>query len=243
MIFFLIGEGGSGKDTLLNKVLEYYENEAKDGGKGNEPKIKRLITYTTRPMREEEQSGVEYYFVDKKTFWKMRFMRRVIEYREYKVATGDTWYYFTANDGQIKPMTDLIAVGPLAQYYNLNNRLKTPVIPIYLKVSEENRRKRLYERESKQANPNYEEVERRLKADREDFKDIEKIPGLVVIDNNGNNIKSTLYHLTNTINNILDSYYMLKADVLGIKKVDSQTVTEFKVDDNNKDITNDSNWK
>ncbi len=194
-------------------------------------------------MREEEQSGVEYYFVDKKTFWKMRFMRRVIEHREYKVATGDTWHYFTANDGQIKPMTDLIAVGPLAQYYNLNNRLKTPVIPIYLKVSEENRRKRLYERESKQANPNYEEVERRLKADREDFKDIEKIPGLVVIDNNGNNIKSTLYHLTNTINNILDSYYMLKADVLGIKKVDRQTVVEFKVDDNNKDITNDSNWK
>ncbi len=35
------------------------------------PQLKQSISYTTRPMREGEQDGVDYYFVSKKTFNQM----------------------------------------------------------------------------------------------------------------------------------------------------------------------------
>ncbi len=35
------------------------------------PQLKQSISYTTRPMREGEQGGVDYYFVSKKTFNQM----------------------------------------------------------------------------------------------------------------------------------------------------------------------------
>jgi len=232
MIFFLIGKGGSGKDTVLNELLKQYEIKAnyhKVSDNYKDTMLKRLVTYTTRPMREGEQNGVEYYFVDKKKFKQMKRRKQVIEYREYTVANKDTWYYFTANDGQIKPLQDLIVVGPIKQYENLNSRLFVPVIPIYIKVDDSIREKRMLERESKQENPNYAEVKRRLEADNEDFKHIHEIKGLIEVDNNGS-LKSTVNQLIQIIDNLLDSYYSLKAEVLGTRQVDNQTVTEFSLD-------------
>ena len=237
MIFFLIGKGGSGKDTILAEVLKQFEKEANSKQSNDDMKkymLKRLVTYTTRPMREGEQDGVEYYFVDKKKFKAMKRAKQVVEYRKYKVANGDTWCYFTARDEQLSAMHDLILVGPLKQYEQLNKHLGTPVIPIYIKIDEKIRKKRMYKRESQQENPNYAEVERRLAADEKDFEGIEKINGLIEIDNNGS-LKSTVATLTRTINNLLDSYYMLKAEVLGIRTTDSQTVTEFTLDEEKRD--------
>ena len=222
MIFFLIGKGGSGKDTILQELLKQFSLQDRDVG--NE--LKQLVTYTTRPMREGEKDGVEYHFVDIKTLKKMNRQKKILELRKYRVATGDKWYYFTADDGQINELNDLILVGPLKQYTELNKRLTTPIIPIYIKVDDSVIKKRMYKRESKQENPNYDEVDRRIEADRKDFKNIKDIEGLVEVDNNGS-LSSTVLHLTNIITNMTNSYYMLKAEVLGIRKTESQSVTEF----------------
>lgn len=52
----ILGESASGKTTLLNNFI-----------KAN-PKYHKIVTYTTRPMREGEVDGVDYHFISKATF-------------------------------------------------------------------------------------------------------------------------------------------------------------------------------
>ena len=49
-IFYLMGKSASGKDTIYKKVKEQL------------PELKTIVIYTTRPIREGEQDGVEYFF-------------------------------------------------------------------------------------------------------------------------------------------------------------------------------------
>lgn len=55
MIVILVGASASGKTTLAKMV------EDKAG-------FERVITYTTRPMREGERNGVDYNFINKEEF-------------------------------------------------------------------------------------------------------------------------------------------------------------------------------
>ena len=50
-IYYMMGKSSSGKDTI-------YKDIRKDL-----PELKTLTLYTTRPMREGEKDGGEYYFV------------------------------------------------------------------------------------------------------------------------------------------------------------------------------------
>lgn len=52
-IICLMGKSSSGKDTIYKNLME-------DKSLG----LRKLIPYTTRPMREGEQEGVEYHFTD-----------------------------------------------------------------------------------------------------------------------------------------------------------------------------------
>ena len=54
-VIAIIGQSGSGKDTVLSRVLENYEN-----------KFNKLIPFTTRPKRPNEVDGENYYFVSSK---------------------------------------------------------------------------------------------------------------------------------------------------------------------------------
>ena len=45
---------GTGKTTVVKRLLE------------KTPNIIASVSFTTRPMRENEQEGVDYFFVDKK---------------------------------------------------------------------------------------------------------------------------------------------------------------------------------
>ena len=50
-IIALIGKAGSGKDTILNKVLDI------------DPTFHKIINSTTRKPREGEVEGINYYFL------------------------------------------------------------------------------------------------------------------------------------------------------------------------------------
>lgn len=54
-IYYMMGKSSSGKDTLFREILEEM------------PQLKTVTLYTTRPMREGEQDGVEYFFVAEDT--------------------------------------------------------------------------------------------------------------------------------------------------------------------------------
>ena len=51
-LFVLMGKSSTGKDTIFKEVL-----------KNKEVELKTIVPYTTRPIREGEKDGVEYYFV------------------------------------------------------------------------------------------------------------------------------------------------------------------------------------
>ena len=59
-IYYMMGKSSSGKDTI-------YKDIRKDL-----PELKTLTLYTTRPMREGEKDGVEYYFVTDEILEKYR---------------------------------------------------------------------------------------------------------------------------------------------------------------------------
>lgn len=51
-VVVIAGPSGSGKNTVINELLQRY------------PRAARLVTATTRMKRPEEQDGVDYYFFD-----------------------------------------------------------------------------------------------------------------------------------------------------------------------------------
>ena len=56
-IFCLMGKSSTGKDTIYKELLQ---NE--------ELSLKRIVPYTTRPIRVGETEGVEYHFTDEEGY-------------------------------------------------------------------------------------------------------------------------------------------------------------------------------
>ena len=54
-VFIISGPSGSGKDTVLKRIIETND-------------VNKIIGYTTRPIREGEVNGIDYYFVSKEEF-------------------------------------------------------------------------------------------------------------------------------------------------------------------------------
>ena len=66
------GPSAVGKDTMINKLVNKYPNV-----------VKRLPSYTTRPKRPGEIDGVDYYFVTKEQFLKMKKEGLLFGIKEY----------------------------------------------------------------------------------------------------------------------------------------------------------------
>lgn len=156
-IFYLMGKSASGKDTIYKKVKEQL------------PKLKTIVIYTTRPIREGEQNGVEYFFVDDNRLQELQEAGKVIELREYNTVHG-IWKYFTADDGQFDREDHLIAIGTLESYVQLRKYFgDEKLVPIYIEVEDGLRLERALSRERQQREPKYEELCRRFLADAADF--------------------------------------------------------------------------
>lgn len=156
-IFYFMGKSASGKDTIFKQIKERM------------PNLKTIVIYTTRPIREGEQEGVEYYFVDEKRLAELEAQGKVIELRAYNTVHG-VWKYFTVDDGQFDGDENYIAIGTLESYAKMLAYMGTDLlVPIYIDVDDGVRLLRAVERERKQKEPKYEELCRRFLADAEDF--------------------------------------------------------------------------
>ena len=157
-IYCMMGKSSSGKDTLDQKVLERL------------PQIHRVVPYTTRPIREGEQDGVEYHFVDDKQLAELETDGKIVELRAYNTVHG-IWKYFTVDDGQIDlEQGDYLLIGTLETYEKIREYYGAEhLVPIYIEVEDGERLARALERERRQAVPKYKEMCRRFLADEEDF--------------------------------------------------------------------------
>ena len=157
-IYCVMGKSSSGKDTVYKKLKEQYKE------------FRLIVPYTTRPIREGEKDGVEYYFVDPEQFRAMKEDGKVIESRSYNTKCG-IWTYFTADDGQIDlSAADYLLIGTLVSYQALREYFgEEAIVPFYLEVEDGLRLARALERERRQEKPKYAEMCRRFLADEEDF--------------------------------------------------------------------------
>ena len=158
-IFYSMGKSSSGKDTIYSRLLQ-----------DKELNLSNIVLYTTRPMRQGEQPGREYYFVNQDTFREFEEKGKVIEARTYDTVYGP-WIYFTADDGQIEvSKRNYLGIGTLESYCRMKEYFgEEQVCPLYVQVEDGERLKRAILREELQAEPKYAEMCRRFLADTQDF--------------------------------------------------------------------------
>lgn len=158
-----MGKSASGKDTIYKELTSNQNLE-----------LKTIVPYTTRPIREGEEDGVEYHFCDMEKLDALEKAGKVIEERRYHTVHG-VWCYFTVDDGQIElEKNDYILIGTLEVFKSLSRFYGSEnVIPIYIEVEDGLRLSRALERERQQDHPKYEEMCRRFLADAKDFSEEE----------------------------------------------------------------------
>ena len=148
-IIYFMGKSASGKDTIYRKVKEKLN-----------PSPKEIILYTTRPIRDHEENGREYFFVTDSEIAQMENEGKIIEKRVYHTVYGD-WIYATADDGQFDDNSVYMTI-------------------VYLEVEDGLRLERAIARERTQKTAKYEEMCRRFLADQADFSE-EKLKAANII--------------------------------------------------------------
>ncbi len=163
-IICLMGKSSTGKDTIFKRLLAREDLD-----------LKRIVPYTTRPMREGEQEGVEYHFTDEEGFLGLLKQGKIIEDRAYDTVHG-LWRYFTVADASVDlEKNNYCIIGTLEAYVRIRDYFGVDkVLPVLIDLDDGERLQRALNREKRQENPRYEEMCRRFLADSKDFSE-EKI--------------------------------------------------------------------
>ena len=158
-INYLLGKSATGKDTLNKEILK------------RRPKLRTVTMYTTRPIREGETDGVEYFFTDREELERQLASGKVIESRTYQTIAGP-WTYYSVDDGHFEVADDesCLMIGTLESYEKMCAYFEAgKMVPVYIEVPDGIRLLRAVKREENQKKPNYREVCRRYLADEKDF--------------------------------------------------------------------------
>lgn len=154
-ILALFGKSGAGKDTIQNIMI-----------KNNPDKYHRIISCTTRPQRDNETEGFDYYFISEEEFTRDIYAEKFIE-----ALCFNGWFYGARIDqlnsskiniGIFTP-SGIEALFSTAAAYNLE------ILPVYINCPEVTRIMRALTREE---HPNLSEIFRRYGTDEEDFANI-----------------------------------------------------------------------
>ena len=148
----LIGKAGAGKDTILKDVIRAYGLP-----------INSIVSYTTRPMREGETEGKEYYFISKEKFEQMINNNQMLEYVQF-----NDWWYGTGIGCLAKDKINIGIFNPSG----IKSLIKFPEIDLQIYYIHTSDKQRLLRQLNREEFPDIKEIIRRYSADEEDFKDI-----------------------------------------------------------------------
>ena len=151
--------------------------------------FKRVVTYTTRPMRKGEKQNVTYHFISDVEFQEKIYKGFFAEWKAYDTVEG-TWYYGSAKEDYINTDEKTIIILTPDGYKDVVKNLGFKPCCIYLYANNATIDKRLSER----GDDKFEAV-RRIRHDNEDFRHFEDIADRIVYNNTG----SDLRHVAETI--------------------------------------------
>lgn len=163
-MIIIVGKSGSGKDSVVKKLTNFYD-------------YKKIVTWTTRPMRPKEMQDVTYHFTDEDTFEEKIEEGFFAEWKKYKSIEG-TWYYGTALLDLTTFNENKIIILTPDGYQEIKDIIGKDTLTVYLKS-----KNRILKSRLKKRGDNPKEIKRRLRHDKKDFKGIEKEVD-VVIENN-----------------------------------------------------------
>jgi guanylate kinase len=188
-IFCLMGKSSSGKDSTFNRLKE-----------DKDLNLKPVISYTTRPKRNNETNGVEYYFINEEILDEYIMTGKVIEKREYDTINGK-WVYCTIDNDQFNlEKENYIAIVTLEAYKSFQSYFGSDkVFPVYIVVDDGVRLGRALGREGKQEYPNYDEMCRRFLADGIDFSSDELNNTGIKKHYNNNNLEECIENIKQDI--------------------------------------------
>lgn len=158
-IFCLMGKSSSGKDTIYRALTEEAQCP-----------LKRMVPYTTRPIREGEQEGREYHFITEQELAGLEREGRIVELRAYETVHG-VWKYMTVFEKEMDLGRDsYLLIGTLESWHALRLYFgREKLVPVYIEVEDGLRLERALKREKGRTKPEYEEMCRRFLADSRDF--------------------------------------------------------------------------
>lgn len=162
----LLGRSGVGKDSIRDELV-------------NNHQFNSILSYTTRPMRENEKQGVSYYYVSDEIFNGIEF----IEQTAYTVYNGEIWRYGTRKSDMLNDISKKIVILNPEGVRNIARQIGRENLYVIEIVSPINLiEKRLIER-----GDNINEIKRRIQCDDVDFKDSKDFCDDTII--NGENAK------------------------------------------------------
>ena len=148
-IIALIGEAGTGKDSIMQSIL------AKQPGYFNE-----IISCTTRPMREGEADGVNYFYLTSK-----EFAEKVLNGEMLEATIFNNWHYGTSIDALNPNKINIGVFNP----DGIRSIIKNPKVDVTVFRIVCSDKERLLRQLNRETHPNVDEIIRRYTTDKIDF--------------------------------------------------------------------------
>lgn len=149
----LFGESCAGKDSIQCWLEKKINNTHK------------IISCTTRPKRDYEKDGKDYYFINSEDFLKKYLQDEILE-----LTIFNNWYYGTPREELKKNQINIGVFSPSGIRKLLSYSDYLDILPVWIQTNDKTRLLRALKREDY---PNCEEICRRFLADKIDFLDID----------------------------------------------------------------------
>lgn len=158
----IVGPSASGKTQIVNKLIEHFN-------------MKKMVTYTTRPMRVGEVDGVDYNFISLEDFLQKKEEGFFLE-----TVCYNNNYYGTAKNSLTSEKVVILESEGLKTYIK---EARDQIKIVFVRCSKEIRRIRMQIR-----GDSSDSIIKRLASDDEHFNvDIMKLADFVVDSSNSNN--------------------------------------------------------
>ena len=173
-IIAIMGKSGSGKDTIVHKLVEKYPND-----------FNEIISCTTRPIREGEAEGVNYFYLTDQEFNNKVVSGDMLESTEF-----NNWYYGTSLKSLDKFKTNIGVFNPDGVRALIRNE-NIDLIIFQIICDDKTRLLRQLNREE---HPDTDEIVRRYGTDKEDFKNLE-FNTIKIKNDDGSNIDREIEYI------------------------------------------------